>query len=145
VLKNHNITTSLTVHRPHYFSIRCSAFRWTDIVPLQSETVDPCNVLLYNTFGFGLANVKIIICIGRSLIMYWLLLYYLLHKPWRTSFLIVLNGVCWSIWKQRNNVIFNESRIISMRTWVCLILSLIAYWAGGFKRVMKSALNIWLP
>jgi hypothetical protein len=40
----------------------------------------------------------------------------------------MLSGLCWSIWKLRNSIIFKQSKISSNRNMIILICSLIDYW-----------------
>jgi hypothetical protein len=45
----------------------------------------------------------------------------------KNSFFIVLNAVCWSLWKCRNDIIFNHKSMSTIRNMICLILSLVNY------------------
>jgi zinc-binding in reverse transcriptase len=63
----------------------------------------------------------------------------------RKSFLIVLCAVCGALWKHRNNMIFRDSTHTSIRNLICLIISLVNYWAGGFPITLVHKVKQWLP
>jgi hypothetical protein len=63
----------------------------------------------------------------------------------RKSFLIALSAVCWALWKHRNQIIFKSANHTSIRNLICLILSLVNYWAGGFNLALVCAMKQWLP
>jgi hypothetical protein len=45
----------------------------------------------------------------------------------QNSFLIVLSDVCWFLWKHKNSIMFNSFSFTSVRSLICLILSLVNY------------------
>jgi hypothetical protein len=62
----------------------------------------------------------------------------------KEAFLTMLSGLCWSIWKLKNSIIFKQSHIPSIRNMLILICSLIDYWAGMMDEVVKRQLKKWL-
>jgi hypothetical protein len=63
----------------------------------------------------------------------------------RNSFMIALSVVCWDLWKHKNQLIFKSAIHTSTRNLICLILSLVNYWAGGFNLALVRAMKQWLP
>jgi hypothetical protein len=65
-----------------------------------------------------------------------------LSSSMRQSFLIVLSVMCWSIWKHRNDIVFQSVGHTSVRNLICLIISIVNYWSRGFSIAL---VHIWLP
>ena len=63
----------------------------------------------------------------------------------QTAFLIMLSALCWTIWKIRNELCFQQVPKKTFKTIVMLIISLISYWSGNVKRQVKDLLALWLP
>lgn len=65
----------------------------------------------------------------------------------RTVFLIIFSAVCWTIWKHRNEVCFNNSPPKTARALIYLIISLVVYWTGHKKTKpsLKTAARGWMP
>jgi hypothetical protein len=63
----------------------------------------------------------------------------------KEAFLTMLSGLCWSIWKLRNSIIFKQSKIPSNRNMIIPICPLIDYWGGMLDDVVKRQLKKWLP
>jgi hypothetical protein len=53
--------------------------------------------------------------------------------------------VCWALWKHRNNIVFRASNHTSTRNLICLIISFVNYWAGGFSIALVHKVKQWLP
>jgi hypothetical protein len=70
---------------------------------------------------------------------------YSLPKINRLALLIVVCVVIWSIWKHRNDLCFNNSRIYTARNIILQILSLISYWTGTLQGELREAVQEWLP
>jgi hypothetical protein len=60
------------------------------------------------------------------------------------SFLFAFYAMCWSIWKHRNNIVFNSSTITYIRNLICLIISLMNYSVGGFSIALVRKMKMWL-
>lgn len=68
-----------------------------------------------------------------------------LDKHKRTAFLIVVSVVILCIWKQRNELCFNNSIVHSCRHVILTIVSIVVYWTGQLKMDLQEAVNEWLP
>ena len=68
-----------------------------------------------------------------------------LTKHESVGLLVILSAVCWTIWKHRKNMCFNDCHSKTARTLVFLIKSLIQYWAGKMKKKEAKAAQSWLP
>lgn len=53
--------------------------------------------------------------------------------------LVVLSVVCWTLWKHRNKVCFNDIQPKYVRTLIFLIKSLLDYWAWKMKQQAREA------
>jgi zinc-binding in reverse transcriptase len=70
---------------------------------------------------------------------------YNLSSADREAFLAVLCVVCWSMWKLRNDVTFQRSQCLSIRSLVILICSLLNYWSGSLKDCVVRKMQCWMP
>lgn len=63
------------------------------------------------------------------------------------AFLIVFSGTCWTVWKHRNEICFQNVSQKTVRSLIYLILSLVSYWIGSsrIKQKVKEATYQWLP
>lgn len=65
----------------------------------------------------------------------------------KTAFLIVFSATCWTVWKHRNEVCFNNAQPKTARSLIYLIISLVMYWTGNKKtkaRTQQEA-RAWIP
>ncbi|XP_078150904.1 uncharacterized protein LOC144546233 [Carex rostrata] len=65
----------------------------------------------------------------------------------RTVFLILVSAICWTLWKHRNEICFQNSKVKDARNINYLIISLLYYWTAN-KRVKKhiqTAAHRWIP
>ena len=63
----------------------------------------------------------------------------------RTSFLLVLSAICWTIWKYRNDLCFANGTKKSIRQIILLIISLVHYWTGRVHPTVAETIALWLP
>lgn len=72
---------------------------------------------------------------------------YTLTKYSRQAFLLVFSGFCWTIWKHRNEICFQQIPVKSGRQLILLIISLVEYWTGSkrVKKKVRTAIWAWLP
>jgi hypothetical protein len=68
-----------------------------------------------------------------------------LSSSMRQSFLVVVSVVCWSVWKHRNGLVFQSVGHTSVRNLICLIISVVNYWSGGFSIALVHKMHMWLP
>lgn len=68
-----------------------------------------------------------------------------MDKKSRTAFLIVIGTVIWCIWKQHNDLCFQNSIVHSCRNVILSIISIIIYWTGQLNEEMQTKVNEWLP
>ena len=61
------------------------------------------------------------------------------------AFLVVVSAICWSIWKNRNAVCFDDKSSLSVRQIIMLICSLLNYWSGNIKRQVMQHIHLWTP
>lgn len=61
------------------------------------------------------------------------------------SFLIVFSALCWTLWKIRNEICFQQLAPKSFKTTILLIISLVSYWLGNTLKKFNSSTGIWLP
>lgn len=67
-----------------------------------------------------------------------------LFKTKRTAFLLVVSVVIWRIWRQRNDICFNNAIIYSCKNTILIILSCIHYWLGLVSEEVKNEVKNWL-
>jgi hypothetical protein len=65
----------------------------------------------------------------NSFTQYWVWINRFLPEG-KQVFVVGLAAVCWSVWKTRNNVCFEEKRMKAPTEIICLICSTLIYWAG---------------
>lgn len=65
----------------------------------------------------------------------------------RQAFLLVFCAACWTLWKHRNEVIFQQISIKSARSLIYLTISLVLYWIGNkkIKQPLRDNTQHWLP
>jgi hypothetical protein len=63
----------------------------------------------------------------------------------RQSFMIALCAMCWTLWKHRNIIVFKSSSHTSIRNILCLIMTLVNYWAGRFSIALVRRMKQWMP
>lgn len=68
-----------------------------------------------------------------------------LPKTPRIAFLLVVCAIIWSIWRQRNDLCFNDSVVHSGKTIILNIISLVIYWTGKLSDEVKQEAQSWLP
>lgn len=61
------------------------------------------------------------------------------------AFLIVYSVICWTIWKHRNEIFFNNKTKKSARNIILLIISLVSYWIESASKKLKDSTTLWLP
>ena len=59
----------------------------------------------------------------------------------KKCYMVGLTAICWSIWKIRNKVTFDNHRMHSPVEVIYMVASLLMYWAGLFKGDDKEALK----
>jgi hypothetical protein len=75
-----------------------------------------------------------------SFSQYWIWIYR--HLPGgKHVFFVGLAAVCWSIWKIRNNICFEGKRVKTPTEIICLICSMLTYWAGLQKDAVSEQLE----
>jgi len=67
-----------------------------------------------------------------------------LPKEEHTSFLLIYSALCWTIWKHRNDMCFNQSPPKNARSIIFLIISLLEYWTGNTTMQVKEATSLWI-
>lgn len=68
-----------------------------------------------------------------------------LNKDHQIAFLVIFSAVCWTLWKYRNTIIFQDTTIKTIRSLILLIPSLFEYWSGHMPKKIKNAAATWLP
>lgn len=68
-----------------------------------------------------------------------------LDKTNQIALLVVFSALSWTLWKNRNALIFQDSTIKTIGSLILLIISLVDYWAGHMHKHIKSAIANWLP
>lgn len=70
-----------------------------------------------------------------------------LQSAHRTTFILVFSATCWTVWKHRNEIIFQNLPHKTARTLIYLILSLVVYWTGSkrTKKIVRAHTQYWLP
>ncbi|KAJ1687022.1 hypothetical protein LUZ63_018412 [Rhynchospora breviuscula] len=68
-----------------------------------------------------------------------------LPKRDRDAFLTIFCALCWSIWKIRNDFIFNNTPLKTMRQTIMIISHLVKFWIGIWKETDKQSAERWLP
>lgn len=67
----------------------------------------------------------------------------------RTAFLVVFCATCWTIWKHRNEICFQNVTPKPARNLILLTMSLIIYWTGYSKKAQKrkvqEEITQWMP
>jgi hypothetical protein len=99
-------------------------------------------VLMLDMFGFGWVNVKF--TLSNGIILRRCSHLASLNGNLR-SFFIVLCAVCWALWQNKNNIVVRECHAQSMRSIICLIISLVNYWSGQFGAAVVPYIQHWLP
>lgn len=63
----------------------------------------------------------------------------------KTTFLLIISAVCWTIWKHKNDICFNLVPSKQPRHIIFLILSLVVkYWSGHVRQQIWEETAIWL-
>lgn len=70
-----------------------------------------------------------------------------LPKYDKTAFLMVLSALCWTIWKHRNELCFQNVQPKTGRNIIFLIISLLQYWLGSkkIKQQVREGAQVWMP
>lgn len=68
-----------------------------------------------------------------------------LSKNQQIAFLVVFSAICWTLWKHRNALIFQDAKIHTIRSIILLIISLFEYWAGNIPKKIKQMAADWMP
>jgi zinc-binding in reverse transcriptase len=63
----------------------------------------------------------------------------------KCAFLTILSAVCWSLWKCRNDIVFNDKHVGSNRNLLIVICSLLHYWSGLGKKDVQGLMKRWMP
>jgi hypothetical protein len=63
----------------------------------------------------------------------------------KCAFLTILSAVCWSLWKCRNDIVFNDKHVGSNRNLLIVICSLLHYWSGLGKKDVQGLMKQWMP
>jgi hypothetical protein len=70
-----------------------------------------------------------------------------LPKHDKTAFLMVLSALCWTIWKHRNELCFQNVHLKTDRNIIFLIISFLNYWLGSkkTKQQVRDGARVWMP
>ena len=68
-----------------------------------------------------------------------------LSKNHQIAFLVIFSAICWTLWKHRNAIIFQDTSIKTIRSIILLIISLFQYWSGSLSKKVKQVADEWLP
>lgn len=70
-----------------------------------------------------------------------------LSKSEQQAFLMVFSAICWTIWKHRNELCFQNAQPKSGRNIIFLTISLLHYWLGNkkTKEKTKEEVHKWMP
>lgn len=53
-------------------------------------------------------------------------------------------AVIWSLWKHRNDLCFNNTRVYTAKNLILQTLSLVSYWTGNAKEEIKATVQDWI-
>ena len=70
-----------------------------------------------------------------------------LPKHEKTAFLMVLSALCWTIWKHRDELCFQNAHLKTGQNIIFLIISLLKYWLGAkkTKQQIREGAQVWMP
>ena len=60
------------------------------------------------------------------------------------AFLSVVSATCWSVWRLRNNICFNEYSMQSIRSMILTICTFVSHCAGNMKAEIQTHLQKWM-
>jgi hypothetical protein len=100
------------------------------------------SIPLYKSFDYGWAFVKISVSVSALLKMCWVMLKpYHIRKNIHFLVFTIFSVVCWSLWKCRNDLIFNNKNACTNRNLIILIYSLFNIDQGWVREINKRWWN----
>lgn len=63
----------------------------------------------------------------------------------RKPMLMVISVICWSIWRTRNSICFENKNISTIRNMILLTCSLLNYWVGNKRPKELQHTHLWTP
>lgn len=60
-----------------------------------------------------------------------------LQSSKKIAFLLIVSVICWTLWKHRNKICFQNKHVKTTKSIIYLIISLILYWTGSKKTKKK--------
>ena len=70
-----------------------------------------------------------------------------LPKSEQIAFVLIFSATCWTLWKHRNEICFQQLHPKSAKSIIYLIISLLLYWIGGkkTKKTVQDEARNWIP